>query len=379
MASSASEGLYIGLMSGTSIDAVDAVLVKISNKIEILATHSTPISQTLKETILALCSSGENEIQRACELDRELGHIFAKCALAVCNKAHIPASHISAIGSHGQTIRHSPHGKQAFTLQIADPNTIAEESGITTVADFRRRDIAAGGQGAPLVPAFHEHVFGCSTKNRAIVNIGGMANITLISTPETPTIGFDTGPGNVLLDYWIHKHQRKKYDQNGNWAASGSVNNDLLGALLKAPYLSTPPPKSTGRELFNPEWLEHQLANFSDISPADIQCTLTEFTCQTIANDLKALDTTRTRDQHTHEIYICGGGANNSYMLDRLQSLLPGKNVSTTSSLGIAPELVESTAFAWLAYRTMNRLSGNLTSVTGARKERVLGAIYWGN
>ncbi|UZE98081.1 anhydro-N-acetylmuramic acid kinase [Alkalimarinus alittae] len=366
-------------MSGTSIDAVDAVLVQITDNIKIIASHSCPIPQQLKDTILALCSSGENEIQRAFELDRELGCIFADCVLALCTKANIQANNISAIGSHGQTIRHSPHGQHPFTLQIADPNTIAEKTGITTVADFRRRDIAAGGQGAPLVPAFHEDAFKSTSSNRAIINIGGMANITLVSRSQQPTRGFDTGPGNVLLDYWVYKHKTKKFDYDGEWAASGKVNNALLNQLLSEPYLKRLPPKSTGRELFNPEWLECQLNSLPDLSPVDVQATLTEFTCKTIADAIIIDDSTIKTEEQINEIYVCGGGASNSFILRRLQALLPNKHVTTTCELGIPPEHVESVAFAWLAYRTLHNLSGNLVSVTGAKKERVLGAIYSGN
>ena len=379
MAQLAHGALYIGLMSGTSIDAVDAVLIQISDRISIVDSHSIPIPQPLKDTILGLCSSGDNEIQRAFQLDRELGLLFADAVLELCTKANTSPNKISAIGSHGQTIRHSPHGKSAFTLQIADPNTIAESTGITTVADFRRRDIAAGGQGAPLVPAFHEDIFRDTNNNRAIVNIGGMANITLVAMSDIPTLGFDTGPGNVLLDYWIYKQKNQAFDHDGEWAASGNIDTTLLASLLSEPYLNLPPPKSTGRELFNSDWLEHKLLNFSHLSSADVQATLTELTCQTITDAITMCDSQLGASDSVNEVFICGGGAKNSYMMQRIQTRLPNKKVSTTEVLGIAPDLVESVAFAWLAYRTINKLSGNLTSVTGAREQRVLGAIYCGN
>ena len=379
MAKLAHGALYIGLMSGTSIDAVDAVLIQISDRISIVDSHSIPIPQPLKDTILGLCSSGDNEIQRAFQLDRELGLLFADAVLELCTKANTSPNKISAIGSHGQTIRHSPHGKSAFTLQIADPNTIAESTGITTVADFRRRDIAAGGQGAPLVPAFHEDIFRDTNNNRAIVNIGGMANITLVAMSDIPTLGFDTGPGNVLLDYWIYKQKNQAFDHDGEWAASGNIDTTLLASLLSEPYLNLPPPKSTGRELFNSDWLEHKLLNFSHLSSADVQATLTELTCQTITDAITMCDSQLGASDSVNEVFICGGGAKNSYMMQRIQTRLPNKKVSTTEVLGIAPDLVESVAFAWLAYRTINKLSGNLTSVTGAREQRVLGAIYCGN
>lgn len=373
------ESLYIGLMSGTSIDAVDAVLIRISNQISIIDSHSIPIPQTLKDTILDLCSSGDNEIQRAFELDRKLGQLFADAALALCNKTNIPAKKIAAIGSHGQTIRHSPHGTNPFSLQIADPNTIAECTGITTVADFRRRDIAAKGQGAPLVPAFHENIFKDPNYSRAIINIGGMANITLVAKSEIATLGFDTGPGNVLLDYWIYKQKKQSFDNNGDWAATGNIDTTLLTQMLAEPYLALPPPKSTGRELFNSAWLDRQLQNFAQLSAADVQATLTEFTCQTIADAISLCDSQLASNDTVSEAYICGGGAKNIHIVKRLQRLLPDKKISTTEELGIAPDLVESVAFAWLAHRTLHKLSGNLTSVTGAKAERVLGAIYCGN
>ncbi len=366
-------------MSGTSIDAIDAVLIQISDQISIIDSHSIQIPQTLKDTILGLCSSGENEIQRAFKLDRELGHLFADAALALCTKTNTPPNTISAIGSHGQTIRHAPHGKNPFSLQIADPNTIAERTGITTVADFRRRDIAAGGQGAPLVPAFHEDVFKDGNNNRAIINIGGMANITLVPKSDMPTLGFDTGPGNVLLDYWVYKQKNQKFDYNGEWAASGKIDTSLLNTLLSEPYLTLQPPKSTGRERFNSDWLEHQLLNFSHLSTVDVQATLTAFTCQTITDAVAMCNSKLEPSDLVKEIYICGGGAKNGDIMSRLQTRLPNTKVASTNEIGIAPDLVESVAFAWLAHRTINRLSGNLTSVTGAQAQRVLGAIYCGN
>ncbi len=371
------EGLFIGLMSGTSIDAIDAVLVSISDKIEIIDSHTNPIQQTLKNTILSLCASGDDEIHRSCELDRELGRHFAQCALALCKKTSINPNQISAIGSHGQTIRHSPAGKDAYSLQIGDPNTIAEQTSITTVADFRRRDIAAGGEGAPLVPAFHKEVFGCEGKNRAIINIGGMSNITLLPGTNGCVIGFDTGPGNILLDYWIHHCKSQQYDKDGDWAASGNLNSELLAQLLKEPYLQLSPPKSTGRELFNPPWFLRHLEHYRHINEADIQHTITEFTAQTIADSIKDCERNLSTT-NIDELYICGGGAYNLHLMKRLKTLMAEKPINTTMQLGIAPSLVEATAFAWLAYRTLNHLNGSLASVTGASGDRVLGGIYLG-
>jgi len=370
------KGLFIGLMSGTSIDAVDAVLVRFSDQIKVIESHSLSISTPLKNTILSLCSAGENEIERSGQLDRELGLLFAQCATELCVKANISAERVEAIGSHGQTVRHTPEGKYPFTLQISDPNTIAEETGITTIADFRRRDIAAGGQGAPLVPAFHEALFKNTKSNRVIVNIGGMANITLLSKTESiPVIGFDTGPGNVLLDYWIHKKKALAFDDSGQWASSGKIHASLLEQLLSEHYLQLPPPKSTGRELFNADWLNHHLSSFSGISDADIQCTIAELTAQSIANSISHCDSELSTSA-VDEVFICGGGAKNNHLKKRIQALLPEKTVTTTAKLGLDPDLVEATAFAWLAYRTINQLNGSLASVTGAKGDRVLGGIY---
>ena len=368
--------LFIGLMSGTSIDAIDAVLVRFTDNIEIIESHSLPISQHLKNSILSLCSSGQNEAERSGRLDRELGLLFSQCAIELCNKSNTPAESIEAIGSHGQTIRHIPDGEYPFTVQISDPNTIAEVTCITTVADFRRRDIAAGGQGAPLVPAFHEAIFRNKKSSRVIVNIGGMANITLLSRSESaPVIGYDTGPGNVLLDYWINKKKGLDFDCSGQWASSGKIHTPLLEKLLSERYLQLPPPKSTGRELFNADWLNQHLASFSGVSDTDIQCTIAELTAQTITESIKQCDSIQGENT-VDEVFICGGGAKNNYLRKRIQDLLPEKMVATTSQLGLAPDLVEATAFAWLAYRTINHLNGSLASVTGAKGDRVLGGIY---
>ena len=368
--------LFIGLMSGTSIDADDAVLIRLSDSIEVVESHSIAISAPLKKNILSLCAIGKNEIERSSQLDRELGFLFAQCAIELCAKANIKTEEIEAIGSHGQTVRHTPEGKYPFTLQISDPNTIAEETGITTVADFRRRDIAAGGQGAPLVPAFHEALFKSTESNRVIVNIGGMANITLLpKTEPMPVIGFDTGPGNVLLDYWIHKKKALTFDDAGQWASSGEIHTLLLEQLLSEHYLHLSHPKSTGRELFNADWLNHHLSSFSGISDEGIQSTIAELTAQSIANGITHCDS-ELNTGIVDEVFICGGGAKNKHLQKRIQALLPGKVVTTTEKLELDPDLVEATAFAWLAYRTINQLNGNLASVTGAKGGRVLGGIY---
>ena len=377
-----SKHLFIGLMSGTSADGIDAALVSFEDEkhYKIIEKSDTPFDKKLQQSIIAFNESGDNELDRMGALDVKLGNAFADSVKALLKKAGLKNTDISAIGSHGQTIRHSPNSTDSFTLQIGDPNIIASKTGIKTVADFRRKDLALGGQGAPLAPAFHQAIFRNTQQNRIILNIGGIANITYLPKDQTQkVVGFDTGPGNVLLDYWIYKQKNHKFDRGGEWAASGSVDITLLTRLLAEPYLALHPPKSTGRELFNSDWLEHQLLGFTHLSAEDVQATLTEFTCQSITDAITMCDAQLKLNDTASEIYICGGGAKNNHIMKRLQALLPNRKVSTTKELGIAPDLVESVAFAWLAHRTINKLSGNLTSVTGAREQRVLGAVYCGN
>lgn len=365
--------LYIGLMSGTSADGIDAVLVDFSTATpRMLASHYTPYSLELRKQILDLCHPGENEIHRAGELDVMLANVFADAVNNLLRNASMPATQIAAIGSHGQTIRHSPNHAQRFTMQIGDPNTIAAKTGITTVADFRRKDIALGGQGAPLVPAFHRSLFAAKNTDRAIVNIGGIANVTLLpSDASEHIIGFDTGPGNALMDFWIHSHQNETHDKAGVWGASGKVNQQLLQMMLSDPYFKLTPPKSTGREKFNAGWLQKLLKSIDvEIKPVDVQATLTEFTAVTITDAIK-------QNMKSGEIYICGGGAHNDYLMSRIQALAPTFNVFTTETLGIHPDWVEAIAFAWLASQTMNKSAGNLPSVTGAKQAAILGGVYY--
>lgn len=362
--------IYIGLMSGTSLDGIDAVAAQFTPEFKLLGSCSVELPAPLRERILALCTPDADEIDRMGSLDRDLAEAFADAALQLTSTLDLPKAQIAAIGSHGQTIRHRP--ELGFTLQIGDPNLIAESTSITTVADFRRRDMAVGGQGAPLVPAFHKALFQTADCTRVIVNIGGMANITLLpADPSVRVTGYDTGPGNVLLDAWIEKHQQRSYDANGEWAASGRVNYSLLAQLLSLPYFRAEPPKSTGREQFNLAWLEQQLDSCSEeISPQDVQATLLELTARTIADEID------THDLSSAEIYLCGGGSHNQTLKARLQALLAPHQVETTTALKLDPDWVEAAAFAWLAYRTLNRMSGNLPDVTGASGERILGAIY---
>jgi anhydro-N-acetylmuramic acid kinase len=372
------EALYVGLMSGTSIDAIDSALVHCGESgISLVATLAHPVPATLADRIAEISHPGDNEIESMGRLDRELGHLFAEAVSALLALAGIEANQVRAIGCHGQTIRHRPpsalpDAASAFTLQIADPNTIAERTGITTVADFRRRDIAAGGEGAPLAPAFHAAAFASEGTRRAIVNIGGIANVSLLDGAQL-TGGFDSGPGNTLLDQWVRRHQGERFDRQGLWAASGQVLPALLDRLLADDYFSRSGPRSTGKETFNLEWLEHQLAQFDDAAPADIQATLAELTAASITSALELSGLA------AEEVYVCGGGAHNTDLLKRLGKRLPGKVLQTTATLGIDPDWVEAVTFAWLAYRTLNSLAGNAPAVTGAAGERILGAIYPGS
>lgn len=366
---------YIGLISGTSADGIDAALVDFGQlQPTVVATHYTPYTQALREKIFALCHKGDDEIHRLGELDVILGKEFARAATSLLQKQSLSAAAIKAIGSHGQNIRHSPHDPHRFTMQIGDPNTIAAETGITTVADFRRKDIALGGQGAPLVPAFHQHVLSSYNTNRAIVNIGGIANITLLPQKNPgPIIGFDTGPGNVLMDMWIQAEQQKSHDENGAWGAEGSVQLQLLQSLLADAYFHLSPPKSTGREYFNLTWLQSHLQKMGKwISPVDVQATLAELTAHTIITAIRNYI-------HDGEILICGGGTHNALLMTRLCELAqPQFTVDSTQKYGVDPDWVEAMAFAWLARQTLNRKPGNLPSVTGAKQAVVLGGVYYG-
>ena len=362
-------------MSGTSVDGIDSALVQCgSDGIAILATHQHAIPLPIKERIAAISHSGANEIERLGALDRELGLLFGAAALELLAVAEVAPAQVRAIGSHGQTIRHRPPSATAqpihsFTLQIGDPNTIAEHTGITTVADFRRRDIAAGGEGAPLAPAFHAAALAQSGVNRAIVNIGGIANISLLAGTEL-RMGFDTGPGNTLLDHWIMRHRGESYDDDGQWSATGQVNPELLTKLLGHAYFSKTGPRSTGKEEFNLLWLDQQLASLDSIAAVDVQATLAELTSTSIARAIS------TSPLAVAEIYICGVGSHNAHLMRRLAAQLAPATVASTAALGMDPDWVEAATFAWLASRTLDGLAGNSSAVTGATGPRVLGGIY---
>lgn len=365
---------YIGLMSGTSMDAIDAVLVDFNHSpLCIVDSYTTPLENSVREALSQLCQPGFNEIQQVGEWDHQLGHFFADTALALLKQNPQAAKQIKAIGSHGQTIRHCPNIQYPFTLQISDPNIIAEKTGITTVADFRRRDVACGGQGAPLVTAFHEYLFKNPYKNRVILNLGGIANITWLGTTK-PAFSFDTGPANTLLDHWIKANLKQNCDENGSWAASGVCQTNLLEAMLKDAYFNKVPPKSTGPEYFHLEWLNNYLKDFSPFKPQDVQATLVALTTRSI---MQAID---TFCEKADEIIVCGGGSKNAYLMQQLSLLAEkqGISVMTSSAFGIDPEWIEATAFAWLARQTLNQLPGNSTHSTGARRNVILGGVYYG-
>lgn len=365
-----SSGYFIGLMSGTSMDGIDAVLVDFSNnQIELIATHTLEIPAHILNNLHRLCSPNSDEINIMGRTDRAMGLLFAQAVNELVDRAGIDKSAVIAIGSHGQTIRHMPNLEQGFTLQIGDPETIAVETDINVIADFRRKDIALGGQGAPLVPAFHHASFAQKDCHRFILNIGGIANITYLNGDSEAVIGFDTGPGNTLMDAYINQELQRPFDESGQWAASGNTDPAFLKQLLSHPYFALDYPKSTGRELFNQAWLEQQLANFSHLQPADIQSTLLDLTCHSIANDIQAI-------AKNGEVFVCGGGALNSELMKRLKQLLPQLSLSTTSDIGIDPKWVEGIAFAWLAMRHALGKTGNLPAVTGAKRAAILGNFY---
>lgn len=364
--------LYIGLMSGTSVDGIDAALVSVSDdhRLQLLATRQHAFPDEVRADILALMSPGLGELDREGELDMQLGRLFADAARELLAESGKTAAQIRAIGSHGQTVRHRPNARYPFTRQIGNPSAIAEFTGITTVADFRSRDMAAGGQGAPMVPAFHAGMFQKAGVHRAIVNIGGIANVTWLPGDATaPVIGFDTGPGNTLLDQWIKRHRSEPCDHNGQWGAGGVVQESLLKRLLADGYFAEPPPKSTGREHFNLDWVTRALEGRE--SPQDVQATLAELTARSIGSALLQQLPSRPR-----EVYLCGGGAHNRDLVARLFRVLGDVPVASTAELGIDPDWVEAAAFAWLAHRTLSGQPGNLPSVTGARNPAVLGGIY---
>ncbi len=353
-------------MSGTSLDGIDAVLVDLSRpKPRQLARHYLPFDDELKIALLALHRPAHNELHRAQVIGNQLARMYAAAVAPLLVEAKSSNQPVKAVGCHGQTIRHCPeHG---YSLQIGNAALLAELTGITVVSDFRSRDIAAGGQGAPLVPAFHDHALRHPDIHRVIVNIGGISNISDLA-PGKPTTGFDCGPGNLLMDAWCMRHLGKPYDDSGAWAASGKVMPALLEHLLADPYFSLPPPKSSGRDLFNMDWLQKKLQGTE--AAANVQATLLELTCRGIALAIQTYCPGAT------EVYLCGGGAHNQTMRNRLAALLPNSSVATTAALGVDSDYLEAIAFAWLAQQALHGKPANLPLVTGAKHPCILGAVY---
>lgn len=368
------QDLYIGLMSGTSLDGVDGVLADFTGaRLRVLAHASAPLAPALKAELLALNQPGPNELHRAALAANALMLVYADVVQQLLTESAVPRQDIRAIGAHGQTVRHQPqsHGQTGYTLQLCNPALLAELTHMNVVADFRSRDVAAGGQGAPLVPVFHQSVFGGSTESIAVLNIGGMANLTVMGPALAGDLmGFDCGPGNVLLDAWCQQHQGQPFDASGAWAAQGLVNPALLASLLTEPFFALPAPKSTGRDLFNPDWLDAALAMFPAVAPVDVQATLCELTVSTCVACVKnyALD--------SKELIVCGGGAFNAHLMNGLQARLPKHRVQSSSVHGLPPMQVEAAAFAWLARKTVQREPLSLEKITGAKGARIAGAIY---
>ncbi|MBT8081474.1 MAG: anhydro-N-acetylmuramic acid kinase [Gammaproteobacteria bacterium] len=363
-------GYYIGLMSGTSMDGIDAALVAFGRRqVHVVATHQRPYAETLRHALRkAVATPVDQPIDNIGALDRQVGECFRDAVAELLSLGGVAAQDVVAIGSHGQTVRHQPDGLRPYTLQIGNPDLIARGTGITTVADFRSADIVAGGQGAPLVPPFHDWLFGRGESGRVILNIGGIANITILGSGDAPVRGFDTGPGNTLLDQWSLRHRGEPFDRDGAWAATGTSDAKLLARLLAYEYFRLDPPKSTGVEEFNLAWLAH--FDVESLPPADVQATLAELSAQTIVGDVAR------HAPGTRELLVCGGGAHNLDLMGRLRRNLPATRIETTTVAGLDPDWVEAVAFAWLAMRTMNNQTGNLPSVTGARHKVVLGTIH---
>lgn len=369
-----SGSLYLGLMSGTSLDGVDAALVEFTKNLpRVVATAHTPFPPSLRERLADITRRHwQGSMEALLKLDHDLAIVLADMAQEII--ASQPKRSVAAIGSHGQTVFHAPSEPIRNTWQLGDPSVIAYRTGVTTVADFRRADLAAGGQGAPLTPAFHSQVF-ASPHPTAVVNLGGIANITVLPvSPEQPILGFDSGPANTLLDQWIFRHQSQPYDRDGHWGASGRVDPSSLQRLLQDAYFHTPLPKSTGTDYFNLDWLKHRLGDrIATLKPADLQATLTELTAITVTEAMQKLPMNVTR------VVLCGGGAHNTFLCTRIESLLPeGTELIHSSLLGIDPDFVEAIAFAWLAKRRIENIAIDLRSITGAKQAMVLGAIYPG-
>lgn len=366
----ATSDYYIGLISGTSIDGVDCALVQFENEQpQLQATHFKPSDAALREKILRLCDGKQIDLELYGQTDVEIGRVFAAAAMELLEEAKVDKSAIRAIGSHGQTVYHHPLGNYPFTLQLGDPNSIAALTGITTVADFRRRDMAVGGQGAPLAPLLHRNCFRSSNHDRVVLNLGGISNITVLNR-DGSCCAFDTGPANVLMDYWIEKHQQQRFDKNGDWARTGKTDQALLKSFLDEEYFSRAIPKSTGRELFNGHWLQDKLQQYGEpVAAEDVQATLLELTTSTVVSAIK-------RETSPQQVYVCGGGAHNSALMERLQQSLADCSVESSSVAGIDPDWVEAIAFAWMAKQTIEGHPIDASAFTGATEAVILGGIY---
>jgi anhydro-N-acetylmuramic acid kinase len=364
-----SSDLYVGLISGTSVDGVDCALVQFNkDQPTLLCSHFKPSPDSLRQTVLQICSGEKLDLSTLGQIDIQVGRFFAEGVNELLEESGTKPKNVTAIGSHGQTFWHQPAGLYPFSMQLGDPNSIAFHTGITTVADFRRMDIVAGGQGAPLAPLLHRNVFQSKESARAVANIGGISNLTCL--PVTgDSAAFDSGPGNVLMDYWIGKHEQRRFDENGQWAASGNVNAGLLDKLLDESYFALKHPKSTGRELFSGDWLENKLSLLPEIAPADVQATLLALTAKTIAADL-------TKVMAAEALYVCGGGAHNTALMDALRNELPDTDVASTAALGIHPDWVEAIAFAWMARERMEGRAIDTKEFTGAKEPVMLGGVY---
>lgn len=370
MPRSPESNLYIGLISGTSMDSLDVALAAIEGeRFEVRETYAAALPAEVRQTLLGLCAPGEDELNRLAQAGVEFAEFCAATTLDALARWRVDPPMIAAIGSHGQTVRHAPRAHPPYSVQLGDPSVLAERTGITTVADFRARDIAAGGEGAPLVPAFHAAVFRSATRDRAVVNIGGMANVTLLPA-RGEVSGFDTGPGNMLLDLWHLKENGAPYDRDGAFARTGCPSPELLAALAADEFFARPPPKSTGREYFDLQWLLQRLPAGRNLPSADVAATLVELTAKSIA---EAIAGSRLESP---DILVCGGGGHNRFLMERLAALARPAPVGSTTEKGIDGDFVEACAFAWLAWRTLNGEPGNLPAVTGARGERILGGIY---
>ncbi|ASU21630.1 anhydro-N-acetylmuramic acid kinase [Vibrio qinghaiensis] len=362
---------YIGVMSGTSMDGVDTALVEMDgNQIRLLAHADFPMPEDLKQRLLNVCIGQSTNVQEIGKLDHLLGHLFADAVIALLAQSGYQACDIRAIGCHGQTVFHQPNGNTPFTMQLGDANIISSKTGIDTVADFRRKDMALGGQGAPLVPAFHDTIFKSTDSSVVVLNIGGIANISVLR-PQQKVLGYDTGPGNMLMDAWCFEQTGHKFDDNGMWARSGKVFQPLLERLNQEPYLALNAPKSTGRELFNLPWLQQILTEFS-LAAEDVQRTLCEYTALTIATQVA-----HYQCGPAPELLLCGGGARNPLLVERLQAHLAHWRIMPTSDKGVDSDYMEAMAFAWLAQRRLHNLPSNLPEVTGASALASLGVVYF--